>query len=235
MTIVKPKTCMRESLTCLALLISSWVMGQDHVFFGGGKPKLSVEFSPGSKWKAEVEVGSMQQAWTNDNIEKTEWRYGYVRGDLQAMVFYNLSKAVKVGAGMKYRNKPEYDMQRAIQHVAFTRKLSGYKLVHRIRFEQSFPGGQAPEIRTRYRLMATVPLRGQYLDPGESFLSFSDEVVLAKQGASYDIDNRITINAGYLFNEHHEALAGLHYRLDEFLYGGTRQQLWINIGWGVKL
>ncbi|MFW5820758.1 MAG: DUF2490 domain-containing protein [Bacteroidota bacterium] len=94
---------------------------------------------------------------------------------------------------------------------------------------------ESTEYRIHYRLSAEFALQGLELDPGEFYLLISDEPIFSHQGDEQDIENRLVINLGYYFSSTYRFEAGLDYRTDKILLEGSRNRLWLNLGWKIKV
>jgi hypothetical protein len=114
--------------------------------------------------------------------------------------------------------------------------LEKVRLGHRIVTDQSFPDQSEAIFRLRYRLTLELPLRGIRLDPKEPYLKISQEQLhIFENGAGYELELRLLLSFGFLFNDRNKVEFGLDYRLDEFLIANSRQRLFATINWYYSL
>ncbi len=209
---------------------------QNSEFSSGLLPSItfSTPFAENFQFTAKLE--SMQEMFSNDYKNGDYYEYSYKRTDLQGFVTYKINPFWSTAAGYQYRlvNANE-NAHRTIQQLALVQRKTGYRLGHRFRADQTFRDSESIEYRFRCRLSAEFPLQGLEVDPGEFYLLLSDEAIFSLQDDEKDVENRLVSSMGYYFSSRHRFEAGLDFRTDKILVNGSRNRLWINLGWKMKM
>lgn len=143
----------------------------------------------------------------------------FVRGGLS----YALKEDVKFAVGLNWSESGVYGElpsdypvteRRVWEQLVLTHDIGRLGLSHRYRLEQRFRGRRNdPDVdhidywerssRFRYQVKGTLPLRGDAVDPGEAYLSASNEIFVGiGSKVRYNIfdQNRATVSLGYRFN-----------------------------------
>ncbi|GGI56014.1 DUF2490 domain-containing protein [Winogradskyella haliclonae] len=130
----------------------------------------------------------------------------------------NLDYNHSLSLGIQYRFRSSFDggdnELRLTQQFNYTKKNQALRFGHRIRFEQRI-FDQLTVLRSRYRFALDVPLNGEKLDIGESYLVASMEALLSKNvKIKPELDHRTTAQIGWLINETSKIQLGLEYRFE---------------------
>lgn len=143
----------------------------------------------------------------------------FVRGGLA----YEVTDHVAVAAGANWSRSYPYgevpisyatDERRVWQQVLMTHAVGRLAFSHRYRFEERFRGRRNdPDVdhvdrwertsRFRYQVRGTLPFRGEAIDPGESYLTFANEIFLAfGRYVQYNVfdQDRAAVALGYRVN-----------------------------------
>jgi hypothetical protein len=143
---------------------------------------------------------------------------------------YELNDHVRVAAGANWsRSYPygelpsEYAVteRRVWQQAVVSHEIGRLEVSHRYRIEQRFKGQRAdPDVdridhwersgRFRYQVKGTLPLSGDGIDPGEAYVSLSNELFVG-YGRNVETlfdQNRATATLGYRFTRNWRGEAG---------------------------
>tara|TARA_Y100001980_G_C14556872_1_gene351927 strand:- start:2780 stop:3457 length:678 start_codon:yes stop_codon:yes gene_type:complete len=200
------------------------------VFYGGFFPEFSLTKKISSKMHGTFKVESQHGLYDHQEVES--WEYFHDRTDLQFFVGRSLTPLIKVDVGYQYRVDPSGgNNHRLIQQIAFIQRLASGKIGHRIRTDQTFSEDEEDVLyRIRYRLAYQKPLQGAELDPGEFYLSLSNELIYAYEAGDQEFENRLVGSLGYVFSDTIKMESGMDYRTDRFIAPGFRQRLWWKTG-----
>lgn len=209
---------------------------QNSEFSSGLLPSITFSTPITENFQLTAKTESMQEMFSNSFQNGDYYEYSYKRTDLQGFIAYKINPFWSTAAGYQYRlvNADE-NAHRTIQQLALVQRKTGYRLGHRLRTDQTFRDSESTEYRIRYRLSAEFALQGLEVDPGEFYLLISDEPIFSYQGDEQDIENRFVTSLGYYFSSKHRFEAGLDFRTDKILVDGSRNRLWINLGWKIKM
>lgn len=224
-------------LISLLFIATSHLLAQsDRVFTGGFFPEAALSHKIGGGYELTAKVESQHFEYRSTQPEGKEWGYQHYRTDLQFFVTKKLSPRWKLTVGYQKRlnggDNPNH--HRSIQQIAYVHPASRMIIGHRVRTDQTFTPEEANTYRIRYRFSSEIPLRGQTVDYGETYLLLSDEVIFETEGGEQEIENRLVGALGWNFPAAKYQL-GLDYRTDRYLSDGFRQRLWLKIGGYFKL
>jgi hypothetical protein len=102
---------------------------------------------------------------------------------------------------------------RFTQQLAFITYIGERRFGSRLRTEQRIRNRGFIN-RFRYRLSYDLPLVGEQLDPGETYLILSNEVLTSFNAKEVSFENRAYIGLGWYFNEKRKLETGLQYRTE---------------------
>jgi hypothetical protein len=123
--------------------------------------------------------------------------------------------------GVQYRFRDNFEPDRE-NELRFTQQYNFTFRPRIIRFGFRFRSEQRiqPSLTThrfRFRFAADLPLQGEKLDVGETYLIASTESLLSLAKANKpSFDQRFTTNIGYFLSETIKIQAGLEYRLENY-------------------
>jgi hypothetical protein len=109
--------------------------------------------------------------------------------------------------------------------------MRSLRMTHRFRTDQTFTAGEKLELRFRYRIALEIPLSGATLDLGEHYLLVSGEPIFSYQEAQLDLENRLVVTLGKLFQNGQKLEWSLDYRTDSFFEKSPRTRLWAKVGY----
>lgn len=161
----------------------------------------------------------------------------FVRGGLA----YELNDYVRVAVGANWsRTYPYGELpsaypvteRRVWQQAVVSHSIGRLDVSHRYRLEQRFRGRRDdPDVdhidhwersgRFRYQLKGTLPLSGDDIEPGEAYVSASNELFIAfGRNVAYNIfdQNRATFALGYRLTRHWRTEAGF---LEHVIFKGN--------------
>lgn len=222
---------MRHLIWMLTIIITHQLSAQN-TFQSGLLPEIGITKSLGKQLNTTFKMESRQGVYDSDQPTDEQLVYSFDRTDLQGFLGYRLNPLLTLDLGYQYRfNRQAVNSHRTIQQVAVVQRLPGVKLAHRARTDQTFSPDEAFEFRTRYRLAMQWSLQGASLDPGEYYLTLSDETLLSSQGGESGLENRVVGALGRSLTINSKLEAGLDYRMDRLIEAGFRQRLWLKVGW----
>ena len=151
--------------------------------------------------------------------------------DLSHLSSLKIRDNLNLAIGLMYRFRDSFDRfgtdeVRLIQHLVLSNRPENTQFVHRWRAEQRiFPDGTLH--RLRYRFSVDLPLQGQNLNQGESYLVVHTESLLSV-GSMFkpQWDQRFTLGLGWLIGKKTVLLNSLEYRLENF-NTDSRQRLFL--------
>lgn len=156
----------------------------------------------------------------------------FERLDFQNFLERKIGLFSKVAIGYQFRfNNNDFNEHRFIQQLTWSDNLRNFRLGHRIRADQTVSEGEAPEFRFRYRAKVQLPLQGQELDPGEYYLSLSDEVLSFFKSSDWGLDNRVVVKVGLYINDKNKIETGLDWRMEGFSTDTTEHSVWFALSW----
>jgi hypothetical protein len=81
-----------------------------------------------------------------------------------------------------------------------------------------------------------LPLQGQQLDPGEYYVTLSNELVWSYRSPDADLENRVVGKIGLYINDKNKIESGIEWRAEEFfLETGVNHQAWFCLSWYTAL
>jgi hypothetical protein len=227
---------MKSFIITIALFsISLSVSAQSDRFIFGFFPEASLSYKISEKYAVTHKIESQHGMFDSNRLNE-ELKYEHSLTDLQSFIGRRLSPFVKVDLGYQYRLEEGENTHRSIQQVSILQRESYYRIGHRIRTDQTFFKDEAFLFRMRYRIKGQVPLQGQELDPGENYLTVSNEVIYMTQSGEDDIENRLTTALGFYIDDKNKFEMGFDYRTDDYLVENKfRHRLWLKFGYYKRL
>lgn len=226
---------MRAFTLIFCLILPFWAISQQRDVSSGFFPEAQLSTKIKSV-SLTAKIESQHGLVDAGNETPTDYGYYHDRTDFQGFVGTSLNPFVKWAVGYQYRWDGEGDHNhRSIQQVAWVQKKTGYRLAHRVRADQTYASGEVPLYRIRYRLSLELPLSGANIDPGEFYLVLSDEPIYGFQDGTSTLENRLVGSLGHYFSKNQKVEAGIDHRIDRFLKSGSRQRIWLKVGWYVSI
>nr|MBI1229104.1 DUF2490 domain-containing protein [Cytophagales bacterium] len=215
-------------LICLALHESQ--AQQRHRFTSGLFPEAQLTYDLSDAYYITHKIESQHGMFDAQRLNR-ELAYSHTLTDLQSFVGRRITPFVKVDLGYQYRIEDGENTHRPIQQVAILQRGNFFRIGHRIRTDQTFFSEEAVLLRLRYRYAVQLPLQGTQLDPGEKYLTLSNEVIYMTQSAEDDIENRLVASLGFYVDDNTKYEVGVDYRTDDYLVPDRfRSRLWLKFG-----
>lgn len=213
-------------------LFSFYTQAQNTRFSTGFFPEASLSYKLNENYSITHKIESQHGIFDKQSQLNEELEYHHVLTDLQSFINRKISPFVKVSLGYQYRIEEGENTHRPIQQLSILQRQSRYRIGHRIRTDQTIFEEAETLWRFRYRLKSQIPLQGFELDPGEKYLSISNEVIYMNKNGEDDIENRLTASLGFYFNDKNKLEIGFDYRTDDYLVDDRfRHRLWLKIGY----
>ncbi|MDF9798289.1 hypothetical protein OKW21_003552 [Catalinimonas alkaloidigena] len=188
------------------------------------EPELSYTWEPFQHWSFNSSLGG-RNVWMDEaskELETYDWQF--MEG--QFFANYEFFNGGELGGGYKYRMIAPFNDEfsgyehRLMQQYAFVSFVGARRLAHRFRAEQRIRDAGTSS-RFRYRLSYDFPTNGQQLDPGETYLIFSEEVLWELNAYENELDNRLYLGIGWYFTDKRKLEAGVQYRLEAINMGSS--------------
>jgi hypothetical protein len=214
------------------LLYSISSSAQDNRFSFGVFPEASLSYKLNKVYSITHKVETQHGIFDKQSQLNEEVEYSHILTDLQTFIGRRINPFVKVDMGYQYRILDGENTHRLIQQASLLQRESRFRIGHRFRIDQTFFDQAKTLHRFRYRLKGQVPLQGFDLDPGEKYISISNEIIYMTQSGEDDFENRLTASLGFYFNDKNKFEIGLDYRTDDYLVDDRfRNRLWLKIGY----
>lgn len=158
-------------------------------------------------------------------------KYNYALTDFTMLAAKKVDFDKTVALGYLMRWEGDELIHRTIQQLIITKKLSGYKLTHRIATDQTFSSREATEYRLRYRIATEFPLSGREVDAKEFYFKLNNEYLNSLQSSTYDLEIRVLPFLGYEISQGNDVEIGIDYRLNSFITNQSRHRFFLGINW----
>ncbi|TFV97354.1 DUF2490 domain-containing protein [Algoriphagus kandeliae] len=215
----------------LLFLFAFSSFAQDQVFFTGFFPEAAITKKLSNGNKVNFKVENQEIIYRNFENPEDRWQFKHYRTDLMAFYDWKLSPLSSMALGLFYRIQDGSNSYRLIQQFAVLDRFRRFRMGHRFRLDQTFTPGETAEFRFRYRIALDVPLQGDEVDPGESYLVISTEPIFSLQDSELGLENRFVLTLGKLINSQQKIEYSVDYRTDGFFQEGFRTRLWAKIGY----
>ncbi|WP_209329860.1 DUF2490 domain-containing protein [Lunatimonas salinarum] len=203
---------------------------QRHLFTSGLFPEAQLSYNLSDTYYVTHKIESQHGMFDAQRLNR-ELAYSHTLTDLQTFVGRRITPFVKVDLGYQYRLEEGENTHRPIQQVAILQRSNFFRIGHRIRTDQTFFSEEPVLLRIRYRYAVQIPLQGRQLDPGEKYLTLSNEVIYMTQEGEDDIENRSVASLGFYVDDNTKYEVGLDYRTDDYLVPDRfRSRLWLKFG-----
>lgn len=215
----------------LAFLFSEATFAQSrHLFTSGLFPEAQLSYNINKDYYVTHKVESQHGMFDAQRLNQ-ELAYSHTLTDLQTFIGKKINPFVKVDLGYQYRIEEGENTHRSIQQVAILQRSNFFRIGHRVRADQTYFDEETLLLRIRYRYAVQVPLQGRELDPGEKYLTLSNEVIYMNQDSEDDIENRFVAALGFFVSDKTKYEVGLDYRTDDYLVEDRfRSRLWLKFG-----
>lgn len=222
---------MKKLFLLSLVLISISVKAQGDRFTFGFFPEASLKYKISEHYSVTHKFGSRNGLYDSSRLNE-EFNYEHILSDLQTFIGRRLSPFVNVDLGYLYRLQEGENINRSIQQVSVLQRESYYRIGHRLRIDQTFFKDAPLLFRVRYRIKGQIPLQGLELDPGEKYLTVSNELLYMIQSSEDDLENRLAAALGFYIDDKNKVEIGFDYRTDDYLVENRfRHRLWFKFGY----
>lgn len=222
---------MRYCLSILFTLSSVVSLAQNERFVFGFFPEAALSYKLSEHYTTTHKIESQHGLYDTQYLNQ-EFEYAHQLTDVQTFLGRRLSPFLKADIGYQYRLQEGENTHRTIQQISILQRASYYRLGHRVRVDQTFYKDAPLLFRARYRLKGQLPLQGQSLDVGETYLAISNEVIYMIQRSEDDIENRFAAALGFYMDDKNKFEVGFDYRTDDYLVENRfRHRLWFKVGY----
>jgi hypothetical protein len=213
-------------------LLAIQASAQERQFSEGFIPELTGSFAVSDNFSVTGKVESMHRTHDYSSFASRTWNYSHEGTKFQTFVAYSLHPVWKIAGGYQLEIEGGgVHSNRAIQQVSFVQRITGFRLGHRLRTDQTFYTGGAAKYRLRYRLSSEFALEGRSVDPGEMYMTASNELLLSTKNNEEGLENRFALALGHYLNRQHQIELALDYRTENYLENGLQHNLWLVAGW----
>ena len=196
------------------LLVSNAVFGQNSftTFF---EPDISLNYKITPNYSHNLKIS--QRSFVYD--DQLEYRPRQV--DISHFSNLRIQANQSLAIGIQYRSRDLFERGlenelRITQQFNTTHQKGAIRFGNRLRAEQRI----TPTLTThrfRYRFAIDLPLNGEKLDVGESYLVASTESLFSvAKSNSPEFDQRISLNIGWLLNADTKVQTGIEYRAENY-------------------
>lgn len=201
-----------------------------HLFTWGLFPEAQVSYGIGNDYSITHKIESQHGMFDAQRLNR-ELAYKHTLTDLQSFIGKRINPFVKMDLGYQYRIEEGENTHRSIQQIAILQRSNFFRVGHRIRTDQTYFNEESTLLRLRYRYSVQIPLQGRSLDPGEKYLTVSNEAIYMYQDSEDDIENRLVASLGFYVDDNTKYEVGLDYRTDDYLVPERfRSRLWLKFG-----
>ncbi|OEK02906.1 hypothetical protein BFP97_15845 [Roseivirga sp. 4D4] len=223
-----------KRLLLIGLLLLPFGLNAQSVVSSGFLPEVNISHR-WNQWRITGQVESMQQVWRKENGSDLIGNYEYIRTDLTTALSYKLNPDWSLGAGYLLRFTDQQLVHRFLQQISSAIPLTGVRIGHRLRTDQTFFEEESTEYRFRYRFSSELPLKGLSINDNEWYLIVSAEMIASTQSSQWDYEQRFVSSLGYYFNSKNKVETGIDYRLDRFVNDIPRHRIWWTISYFLNL
>lgn len=217
-------TCTKHNIAFIICFLCFSLYSQND-FESLGETGLSVNHSPTNNYKINFSLRSRYYLYKENDINFKNRQLDFVHFST-----LNLNYNHSLSMGIQYRIRESIsggsNELRLTQQFNYTKKNLALRFGHRFRFEQRLLN-DLTIFRSRYRFTLDFPLDGEKLDIGEPYLVTSLEALLSKsKKIKPELDQRSTIQIGWLISQKLKLQLGLEYRFEAFNIS-TKEKLFI--------
>lgn len=182
------------------------------------EPSVSYSWAPSDRWGFNAQFVGFTAV---NNLEERPF---LDHAEAQLASSYGLSVRTKLGGAYLYRWDDPLEAgyageHRLMQQVGVVTYLGDRRLAHRLRAEQRIRSSSYVN-RWRYRLGYEVPLQGARLDPGETYLNTSAELLISFDRDFVGDESRAFVALGWFFSNQRKVEVGLQYRAQDLFAEG---------------
>jgi hypothetical protein len=201
----------------------------------GVLPALNFNNKLKNNWSLNAKIESRQLLQRGVFSVNADKEYKYVLTDFSLILAKKVGLNSRVAGGYLLRFEDGELFHRFIQQYITVRRMSGFRLAHRVLSDQTFSKSEKPEFRLRYRITSEIPLNGESVDPKEFYLKINNEYLNSVQESEYDLEIRLIPLLGYDLSDSFKIETGLDYRVNSFLNNNTRHSLWMSLNFFIEI
>ncbi len=216
---------MKTLAQCLFLLL---------IFLAGiqalpAQSRTTIELMPQLAWNGELNERwgwSLNTSLESGLFDKTEGMpadntFTPHTYNFQAGLAYHWGNGFDLSAGYQFGwrdlDDDEQDIEhRPLQQLSWAQRLGKYRVRLRARTEQRFFRSNGWQARHRWRLRSSLdlPLQGERLDPGETYLNAQSEWLanVFEDGPLFYRETRLYMGLGWLINDKYRLENGIEWR-----------------------
>ena len=226
---------MRIVLFAGMVLLPFSMLWSQKVFKTGFLQQVNINLPVSKTWRLNTKVESRQILVEDEAVKGGKTMYRHNLTDLAFVFSKRLDPNNTLGAGYMIRLRNGAINHRLIQQYSRVMTSDLFRLAHRVSTDQTFGRGSPTQFRLRYRTGLEKALNGKTVDPKEFYFKANNEFLLAWEGDQTSLEIRIVPALGYAFSDANKLEAGLDYREEGVFLGGSRNRLWMYIGWFITV
>lgn len=149
--------------------------------------------------------------------------------DITALLFFKYTANSTVSGGYTLRIRNGKMLHRTIQQFTIVSYGDGFRIGHRVAFDQTIANDRSVLLRWRYRATGELPLSGTRIDPGEFYAKISAESLWLTSKALSELELRISPVLGFEINKNRGIELGLDYRLKGITQIENIHEFWLSM------
>lgn len=221
---------MRKFLVVIFLCLSALGVVRAQDSLAGILPAVNLNAKLDDTWRLNLRIESRQALATGAGEFPSDFKYRYLLTDYSAMVSRKIGLNNTLAGGYLVRVEDDARAHRLIQQFTIMQRFASFRLAHRFSTDQTF-GDEQPVFRLRYRAAVELPLNGQTVDAGESYIKFNHEYLLEWQGGATAVEMRIVPFYGYAIDKKNKVEVGIDYRRAILGTQAQHATYWLSLGW----
>jgi len=155
--------------------------------------------------------------------------YSHSLVDITALLFFRSTANSTVSGGYTLRIRNGITLHRSIQQFTIVSHGEGFRVGHRVSFDQTFAQDLPALLRWRYRATGELPLNGARIDPREFYAKISAEALWLTSKDLSELELRFSPVLGFEINKDQGIELGLDYRLKEITEIGNIHEFWLSM------
>lgn len=165
------------------------------------------------------------------SIHRQEGSSGYTHDlvDISTLLSYKTTANTTLGGGYTLRIRNNATLHRITQQFTIVTYLEGFRIGHRLAFDQTFGADRPALFRWRYRATGELPLNGTRIDPGEFYTKLSTELLWLTSKDVSELELRFGPVLGFEINENHGIEFGLDYRNKGLTIDINTHEFWLSL------
>lgn len=200
-------------LACILFCFPLW---SQEKFTGYLEPSIALNYKVATNYSHNFSIANRSYFFNENN-----YQFKARQIDVAHFSELKINTTQSIAFGIQYRFRDTFEPGKE-NELRLTQQYNNTFKSRSIRFGNRFRSEQRiqPSITThrfRYRFAADLPLEGEKLDVGETYLVASTESLLSVAKATKpSYDQRFTTNIGYFLSEKTKIQVGIEYRLENY-------------------